>query len=152
MRRVLSGIVLALAVAGVAQASDFIVVSSTDPAIARGQSFDGGARIPLASGKKVTLMRASGEITTLTGGPAGASLPALRVASADSARFDTLHALLAPPPEGRTFGARRGGFCPPAESLTTIDDILRVAQTSGCKAEARTALEAYVAKAAPPNP
>jgi hypothetical protein len=138
--------VVASALGSAAQASDFIVVSSNDPAIARGQSFDGGARIPLASGKKLTLMRATGEVTTVQGAASGVVLPSLRVASNDSARFDTLHTLLAPPPEGRTFGARRGGFCPPAESLTTIDDILRVAQTSGCKAEARTALEAYIAK------
>ena len=146
MRRVTTGIVLALALGGAAQASDYIVVNSTDPAIARGQAFDSGAHVPLATGKKLTLMRASGEITTIQGAAAGVSLPALRVASADSARFDTLHALLAPPPAGNTFGARRGGFCPPVESLTTVDDILRVAQTSGCKAEARAALDAYVAK------
>ena len=146
MRQVTTGIFLALALGGAAQAGDYIVVNSTDPVIAKGQSFDSGARIPLATGKKLTLMRASGEITTVQGAAAGVALPALRVASADSARFDTLHALLAPPPEGRTFGARRGGFCPPAESLTTVDDILRVAQTSSCKAEARAALDAYVAK------
>ena len=145
MRRVLSGIVLALACAGAAQASDFIVVNSTDPGISRGQAFDAGARVPLASGKKLTLMRPSGEVTTVEGAAAGVTLP--RVASADAAKFDTLHALLAPPPEGRTFGARRGGFCPPVESLVTVEDILRVAQSSGCKAEARQALDAYVAKA-----
>ena len=146
MRRVLTGIALALSCAGAAQASDFIVVNSTDPAIARGQAFDGGARIPLASGKKLTLMRASGEVTTVEGAAAGVTLPNLRVASNDVARFDTLHALLAPPPEGRTFGARRGGICPAADSLVTLDDIVRVANTS-CKAEARTALDAYLAKA-----
>lgn len=147
MRRVVLGMVAALATASVAQAGDYIVVNSTDPAIARGQSFDGGAHIPLASGKKLTLMRATGEVTTVQGSASGVSLPALRVAANDSARLDTLHALLAPPPQGRTFGARRGGFCPPAESLTTLDDIVRVANTSGCKAEARAALDAYVAKA-----
>ena len=147
MRRVLTGIVLALACAGAAEASDFIVVSSTDPTIARGQAFDAGAKVPLASGKKLTLMRASGEVTTVQGAAAGVTLPNLKLASADSAKFDTLHALLAPPPEGRTFGARRGGICPPADSLVNLDDILRVAQGS-CKAEARTALDAYVAKAA----
>lgn len=66
--------------------------------------------------------------------------------------MDSLKALLAPPPEGRTFGARRGGFCPPVESLTTLDDILRVANTSGCKSEARAALDAYVAKSDPATP
>jgi hypothetical protein len=146
MRRVLTGIVLALACVGAAEASDFIVVSSTDPSITRGQAFDAGARIPLASGKKLTLMRASGEVTTVQGAAAGVTLPNQRLASADSAKFDTLHALLGPPPEGRTFGARRGGICPPADSLVTLEDIVKVAQGS-CKAEARVALDAYVARA-----
>ena len=151
MRRALIGVVLALGIAGVAQASDFIVVYSTDPGIKRGQALDGGARVPLAAGKTLTLMRASGEITTVQGSASGVVLPGTRLAQADTGRLDSLKALLAPPPEGRTFGARRGGFCPPVESLTTLDDILRVADTSGCKSEAREALDAYVAKASPAN-
>jgi hypothetical protein len=146
MRRGIYGVVLALAVAGVAHASDFIVVNSTDPGIKRGQAFDGGTRVPLATGKSLTLMRSSGEVTTVQGASSGVVLPGARVAQADNARFDSLRALLAPPPEGRTFGARRGGFCPPVESLTTLDDILRVADTSGCKTVAREALDTYVAK------
>ena len=94
----------------------------------------------------VTLMRASGEVTTLRGAAGGVALPGARLASADAARFETLRALVQPPPEGRTFGARRGGICPALESLTTLDDIVRVAETSGCKTVARQALEAYLAK------
>src|SRR4051812_20076841 len=117
MRRVLSGMVLALACAGAAQASDFIVVNSTDPAIARGQAFDAGARVPLAGGKKLPRRRPRGEGPRGGGAGAGAPLPSKRVASAAAANFDPLPPLLPPPPGGRPFGARRGGFCPPVESL-----------------------------------
>jgi hypothetical protein len=147
MRRGIYGVVLALALGGVANAADFIVVSSTDAAIARGTAFDAGTRVPLATGKTLKLMRPTGEVTIVQGGASGVVLPGQKLAANDTARFDTLKALLDPPPAGRTFGARRGGFCPPAESLTTMDDIVRVAQTSGCKAEARIALDAYLAKA-----
>jgi hypothetical protein len=130
----------------VANASDFIVVNSTDPSIQRGQAFDAGARVPLAAGKTLKLMRSTGEVTTVLGGAAGVVLPGEKVPASDASRFDTLRALLEPPPAGRTFGARRGGFCPPADTLVSMDDIVRVAQTS-CKTEARAALEAYLAKA-----
>jgi hypothetical protein len=91
-------------------------------------------------------MRATGEVTTLQAGPSGVTVPAARMAAADSARLDSLKALVEPPPAGRTFGARRGGFCPPAESAQTLDDILKLADQAGCKAEARQALDAYIAK------
>jgi hypothetical protein len=146
MRRAFYGVVLALALGGVANASDFIVVNSTDPSIQRGQAFDAGARVPLAAGKTLKLMRSTGEVTTVLGGAAGVVLPGEKVPASDASRFDTLRALLEPPPAGRTFGARRGGFCPPADTLVSMDDIVRVAQTS-CKTEARAALEAYLAKA-----
>jgi len=146
MRSIMVGVLLAAGIAGAANASDFIVVNSTDPSVKRGQALDAGMRIPVAAGKTLTVMRASGEVTTLTAGAAGVTLPGARVASADSARMDSLKALLDPPPAGRTFGARRGGFCPPAASAVTLDDILKLADQSGCKAEAREALDAYVAK------
>jgi hypothetical protein len=147
MRRFLIGVLLAAGVAGAANASDYIVVNSTDPGIKRGMALDAGMRVPVAAGKTLTVMRASGEITTLQAGPAGVTLPGAKLATNDGAKFDSLKALLDPPPQGRTFGARRGGFCPPAESATTLDDILKLADQSGCKAEARTALDAYIAKA-----
>ena len=148
MRKLLIGAALSLTFGGVAIASDYIVVNSTDPAIKRGQAFDAGARVALGTGKTVTLMRASGEVTTLRGAPSGAIVPAGRVASADAARFETLRALVEPPPQGRTFGARRGGICPAVESLTNLDDIVRTAESSGCKTVARQALDAYLAKGA----
>jgi hypothetical protein len=143
----LIGVVLSFAFAGTAVASDYIVVNSTDASVKRGQAFDAGAKIPLAAGQTVTLMRASGEIVTVKGGPSGATVPGAKLAAADAARFETLRALVQPPPEGRTFGARRGAsLCPALESLTTLDDIVRVAETSGCKTVARQALDAYLAK------
>ena len=148
MRRSLMGVVLVLAFAGAANASDFVVVNSTDPGVKKGQALDAGAHVAVATGKTLTIMRLSGEITTLTGGPAGVTLPNVRLAATDPARFDNLKALIDPPPPGRTFGARRGGgICPPVASLVTLDDILRVADGPACKAEAREALDAYVAKA-----
>jgi hypothetical protein len=154
MRRAFFGLALALALGGSALASDYIVVNSTDPGIKRGQAFDAGARVALGAGQTLTLMRASGEVTTIRGTAGGAVVPGARLSAAESARFETLRALVQPPPQGRTFGARRGGICPPIESLTTLDDIVRVAEQSGCKTVARQALEAYLAKngAPPANP
>jgi len=150
MRSALLGVLLAAAFAGAASASDYIVVASTDPAVKRGQPVDAGARLAVAAGKTLTLMRASGEVTTLTAGPAGVVAPGVRMASADGGRLETLKALLEPPPPGRTFGARRGGaICPPAASLTSLDAILKAADTGGCKSVAREALDAYIAKASP---
>jgi hypothetical protein len=148
MRRFILGLLLAAGVAGAANASDYIVVNSTDPGIKRGQALDAGMRVPVAAGKTLTLMRASGEVTTLQAGPGGVTLPGAKLAANDGAKFDSLKALLDPPPQGRTFGARRGGFCPPAASATTLDEILKLADQSGCKAEAREALDAYIAKSA----
>jgi hypothetical protein len=151
MRSILVGVLLAAGLAGAANASDYIVVNSTDPSVKRGQALDAGMRVPVAAGKTLTVMRASGEVTTLQAGPAGVTLPGAKLAANDGAKFDSLKALLEPPPQGRTFGARRGGFCPPAASATTLDDILKLADQSGCKAEAREALDAYVAKAGGAN-
>jgi hypothetical protein len=151
MRRLLIGVAMSFAFASAAMASDYIVVSSNDPAIPRGQAVDAGARLNLGAGKSVTLMRASGEVTTLKGGAAGVTVPMAKTASNDQGRFATLQALVAPPPEGRTFGARRGGLCPAIETLTTLDDIVRVAETSGCKTVARQALDNYLAGQAAPT-
>ena len=146
IRKLLTGLAVSLVCGGAAMASDYIVVGSTDPAIKRGQAFDAGARVQLGAGKTLTLMRASGEVTTLKGAASGVVVPANRLASADTARFETLRALVEPPPQGRTFGARRGGICPAVETLTTLDDILRTAEASGCKTVARQALDNYLAK------
>ena len=146
MRKILIGLAMSFAFCGTALASDYIVVNSTDPGIKRGQAFDAGTKVQLGAGQTLTLMRASGEVTTLKGAAAGVTVPGAKLASADATRFEVLRALVQPPPEGRTFGARRGGLCPALEALTTLDDIVHVAETSGCKTVARQALEAYLAK------
>ncbi|HEX7884520.1 MAG TPA: hypothetical protein VF474_00960 [Phenylobacterium sp.] len=151
MRKLLTGILLTLAAGGTAAASDYIVVNSTDPAIKRGEAYDAGAKVALGAGKTLTLMRASGEVMTLRGATGGATVPGARVAAADAARFDTLRALVEPPPSGRTFGARRGGICPAVESLTSLDDIVSTAESGGCKTVARQALDIYLAKEASAN-
>ena len=79
MRRAIIGVVLALTFAGAARASDFVVVNSTDPGIKRGTAFDGGARAPVAAGKTITVMRSTGEVTTLQGSANGVLLPGLFV-------------------------------------------------------------------------
>src|SRR5215213_8792428 len=99
MRKTLIGLALSFAFAGTAMASDYIVVNSTDPGIKRGQAYDAGAKVPLAAGQTLTLMRASGEVTTLRGAAAGVTVPGAKLASADAARFETLRALVQPPPE-----------------------------------------------------
>src|SRR6476661_8867071 len=106
MRKLLIGAVLSLAFGASAMASDYIVVNSTDPSIKRGQAFDAGTKVPLGAGQTVTLMRASGEVTTLKGAAAGVTIPGAKLAAADAGKFETLRALVSPPPEGRTFGAR----------------------------------------------
>jgi len=146
IRNLLMGLAVSLVCGSAAMASDYIVVGSTDPAIKRGQAFDAGARVSLGAGKTLTLMRASGEVTTLRGANGAVVVPANRMAAADTARFETLRALVEPPPQGRTFGARRGGICPAVETLTTLDDIIRTAEASGCKTVARQALDIYLAK------
>src|ERR1700742_4088117 len=110
MRRILLGLLLAAGFAGAANASDYIVVNSTDPSIKRGMALDAGMHVAVAAGKTLTVMRATGEGTTLQASAAGVTVPPGRMAAADSARFDSLKALVEPPPQGRTFGARRGGF------------------------------------------
>lgn len=146
MRGAIIGVLAALSFGSAAIASDYVVVGSTDPAIKRGTALDAGQRVSLATGATLTVMRASGEVSTLRGSAGGAVVPGARLAAADTARFETLKALVQPPPEGRTFGARRGGICPPAATLTAMEDILRVADQAGCKSVAAQALDALVAK------
>ena len=148
MRGAILGVLAALSFGSAAIASDYVVVGSTDPAIKRGTALDAGQRVSLATGATLTVMRASGEVTTLRGAAGGAVVPGARLAAADTARFETLKALVQPPPEGRTFGARRGGICPPAATLTAMEDILRVADQAGCKSVAAQALDALVSKSA----
>ena len=148
MRRTILAFMLAAGVAGAAHAADFVVVKSTDPAVKPGLELDAGQRIALAAGQTLTLMSASGSVSTLHGALGGAMTPRAG-GPADDARMAALKVLVDPSPTGRTFGARRSGICPDPSTLTTLDDILSV-QSDGCAAQARLALQAYVDEQAKP--
>jgi hypothetical protein len=136
------GVAVALLASTTALAGEFIVVSSNDPAVRKGDSFDPGARLPLGPGRSATLMKLSGEVITLQGGAAGAGVPGVSGEAANNARYAAVKALFAPPPSGRAYGAQRG-FCPGPEALDNLDAIVRSNQ-SGCKADARKALQEYL--------
>lgn len=141
MRGIILGFALALTAGSIAAAKDFIVVSSTDPSIKTGQALDAGEHLALGTGRALTLMRPSGEVLTVHGGSIGAILPGVG-AQADNSNFAAVQALFAPPPSGRTFGARRG-LCPGPEILDNIAAIVRSDQ-HGCKADARSAFIDYL--------
>lgn len=146
MKRAILGVMLAMGLAGAASAADYVVVASSDPGVKVGLALDAGQRVALRAGQTATLMSASGEVSTLKGGASGATAPR-RAAGGDDARVQALAVLVAPPPTVRTFGGRRGGVCPPASDLKTVDQIL-AAQSGSCDAEARAALQALVARSA----
>ena len=144
MRTAILGFILALGVAGGAQAGDYVVVSSTDPAIRPGQELTGGQRIALGAGQTLRFMDASGNVVTLRGAAGGAVAPRAG-APVDPTRMAQLKVLIDPPPSTRTFGARRSGVCPDPATLTTLDQSLSV-QSGGCAPQARLALETYLAR------
>jgi hypothetical protein len=140
MRGLMLGLAFALLAASAASAKDFIVVSSTDPGVKTGQAFDAGARVPLSAGRSLTLMKVSGEVINVQGGPSGVVLPGN--AAGENPKFAAVQALFAPPPSGRAYGAQRG-FCPGPEALDNIGAIVRSNQ-AGCKADARKAFQDYL--------
>jgi len=144
MRKTILGFMLATGLAGAAHAGDFVVVKSTDPAFRPGLELSGGQKLALGAGQSLTLMSASGSVSVLKGGAAGATAPRAGAAG-DPQRLAALKVLVDPPPAGRTFGARRSGVCPDPSTLTTLDDILAV-QSNGCSTQARAALDALVSK------
>lgn len=146
----LLGIALA-AFAGAAAARDYIVVGSTDPAIARGAAYDGGAKIPLAPGRTLTLMHASGDMVRLKGAAGGVVTPKRPAGQAETERLAVLRVIVAPErkPSGMYATRTRAGICPEAASIQTLDAIVQVHQ-GGCAAEAAQALETWVA-AHPPT-
>lgn len=135
--------------AGAAQAADYVVVASTDPAIARGQAYDGGARLALAAGRTVTVMHAAGNVLTLRGATGGVLLPRREASPDQTSRLATLRFIVSSSERqvvargGRT----RGGICPLPEALTTLDDI-RDAAANACADSASQAFEAWL-KTAP---
>ena len=148
-------IALALAasmVAVSAMAQDFIVVSSTDAALKKGQALNAGQRIALAPGKTFTAIRTSGEVLVFKGAANGVIMPGAATPERDQWRFGALMSLVQPPPEGRTFGATRGdGLCPEVAAMTTLSQIVR-ADEAGCVSQARSAFEAYLTRQAADAP
>lgn len=142
MRRAVFAAIALASIATGALAKDFIVVSSSDPAVKTGQALDAGVHLAIAPGHSVTLMRPSGEIVTVRGGANGAVVPGQAAASVDDTKFAAVQALFTRPPSGRAFGARRG-FCPGPEVLDNVDAIVR-SYESGCKADARKAFLDYL--------
>lgn len=144
---ILAGLALA-ALATAAAARDYIVVSSTDPAIVRGQSYDAGARLALPAGKTVTLMHATGDLVRLKGAAGGVTLPRRAASQGDADRLAILKVIVAPPERqaagGVAFRKTRGGVCPAPDQIRTLDAIVQVHQAN-CAAEAAQALEAWIA-------
>jgi hypothetical protein len=143
---ILAGLVLA-AVATAAAARDYVVVSSTDPAVVRGQIFDAGARIALPAGKTLTLMHATGDLVRLKGSAAGVTVPRRAASQGDADRLAILKVIVAPADRqamgGVAMRKTRSGICPPTETVRTLDDIVLV-HRSGCTAVAAEALEAWI--------
>ncbi|OHB31022.1 MAG: hypothetical protein A2790_10205 [Phenylobacterium sp. RIFCSPHIGHO2_01_FULL_69_31] len=132
--------------AGAAVARDYIVVASTDPAIPRGASYDAGAKAPLAPGRTLTLMHASGDMVRLKGAPGGVAVPTRKAGQAEAERLAVLRTIVAPPERTKAglYAARaRAGVCPEAAGITTLDAIVQVHQ-GGCTDEAAQALESWM--------
>ena len=149
---ILAGLTLA-AFATAAAARDYVVVSSTDPAVARGQTFMAGARLAIGTGKTVTLMHASGDLVRLRGATGGVLLPKRVASEGDADRLAILKVIVAPAERSTSGGIKlartRAGICPPTETVTTLDAVVQVYQ-AGCATVAAEALEAWFASHPPP--
>jgi hypothetical protein len=150
MRKIFLGVLLAVGLAGAAEAADFVVVSSTDPAVARGQEYASGQAVQIAPGKSVVLIDPAGNVKRLVGGAAAQALPRRQVASVDDQRMAVVKLLVAPP-RMRRATPKLDQVCPQAD-LATFEGILTVAPVDGCLTRAREAFDAYVDKAAGPVP
>lgn len=145
MRKIILGVAISLGLVGAASAADFVVVSSTDPAIARGREVASGEALQIALGKSIVLVDTAGQVTRLAGAAAPVRAPRRQYASLNEDRVAVLKLLVAPPRVRRT-GPNLQKVCPDAD-LTRFDGIVTVAQVDGCLTTARTAFEAYVVKA-----
>jgi len=155
MRTAIFAAAATMLLTGAALAHDYIVVSSSDPAIAKGVVLSGGAVVPLASGRSLTVMSPTGQLNTYRGGAGAVVLPKLETAT-DPGFIDALAALVRRPPPRRVTGAMRGGptgavrgaiglvpACAPAAELTTVEQIV-AADAAGCGMTAKAALDAYL--------
>ena len=145
MRKLILGLAMAAGLAGAAQAADFVVVSSTDPAIARGREVAGGEPLQIAPGRSIILVDKAGQVTRLAGAASPVAAPRRQYANLNEDRVQVLK-LLVGPARVRRAPPSLGKVCPPAD-LTQFDGIVTVARVDGCLTTARAAFEAYVLKA-----
>ncbi|WP_296598300.1 hypothetical protein [Phenylobacterium sp.] len=150
MRAFWTGLLLAAGLAGVAHAADFVVVSSTDPAIARGAEYASGQAIQISPGRSIVLIDPAGNVKRLVGAPKAVVLPKRQVASLDEDRMAVVRLLVAPQRTRRAMPSLNPS-CPQTD-LATFEGIVAVAPVDGCLTRAREAFEAYVGKAAGPDP
>lgn len=146
MRMIVIAAAMGLSLLGVAVASEFVVVRSTDPAVARSTTLKAGDRVAVAPGATITLMGPEGEVFTLRGDAAGRlTVPAAQTRRSDFLRLSALREMLTRPSDRRAFGAVRSDeeSCPLAETLTSFDLILE-ADEAGCTQEAAMALDLFV--------
>lgn len=145
MRKLILGLAMAAGLAGAAQAADFVVVSSTDPAISRGREVAGGESLQIAPGRSIVLVDQAGQVTRLAGAAGPVAAPRRQYANLNEDRVQVLK-LLVGPARVRRAAPSFGKVCPEAD-LTQFDGIVAVAVVDGCLTTARAAFEAYVLKA-----
>lgn len=149
MRSLILGLALAAGFAGAAAAADFVVVSSTDPAIMRGREVASGESLQIAQGRSVVLVDTAGQVTRLAGAAAPVRAPRTQLASVNESRVQVLKLLVAPA-RVRRAAPSMDKTCPDAD-LNKFDGIVTVAQVDGCLTTARAAFDAYVLKAVGPE-
>jgi hypothetical protein len=150
MRKILFAVTLVVFTAGTAVASfaaDYLVVSTTDPSLAKGSSLKSGSSVNLAAGGTLLLVSASGQMVKLIGSANGARVPDGGGADNPALLSQMQTMLLRPPPSRRTFGAMRGPSCPELADLKTLGSIVAADQTPECQVRARQAMDAYIAAA-----
>lgn len=134
-------------IATAALARDYVVVSSTSPAITRGQSLEAGVRVALPPGQTLTLMHASGDVVRLKGAAGGVLLPRRVASTGEADRLAVLKLMVAPAASEKvgSVGERRtrSGICPEATRVVTLDAIVQTYQ-AGCKSQATQALETWI--------
>lgn len=147
VRICLAALATGLLLSGAAHANDYVVVNSTDPAIAKGAAFDRGAVVPVAPGSALTVISSTGRLSTHRAAGGFVSLPQLAAAPQPGVA-EKIASILRRPAPRRVTGAMRGpAGCAPVGDLTTLDLIL-AAETAGCTLNAKRALDAYLAREA----
>jgi hypothetical protein len=149
VRKLILGLAIAAGLAGAAEAADFVVVSSTDPTIARGREVASGESLQITPGRSIVLVDKAGQVTRLAGAAGPVVAPRRQYANLNEDRVQVLKMLVGPA-RVRRAAPSLDKVCPDAD-LTKFDGIVTVAQVDGCLTTARAAFEAYVLKAVGPE-